>query len=323
MSSAAPESAAPTGLTRRIRWRPGDLLFQGVALAAAVATAVLLGLIAWKVVRQAQPAIEKFGLSFVWETTWDPIRGVFGAGAFVVGTIESAFIALLLATPLSIAIALFLTELAPRWLRTPVLTLVELLAAIPSVILGLWGILVFGPWIAHHLEPWLQKWLGFLPIFSGDPSQAGMLPAALVLTIMIIPITASICRELFSRVPSELEQGALALGATRWETIRGVTIPYAGPGIVAAVLLGLGRAFGEAIAVTQVIGNSDHLSRSVFAPADTLASKIASSYQGAGSNLEVNSILYLAAILLVISLITNVIAQLVVRRFQRSRGAIT
>jgi len=321
MSSVIP--SAPTALPRRFRWRPGDLLFQGVALAAAAIAAGLLGLITWKVVRQAQPAIEKFGVSFVWETTWDPIRSVFGAGAFIVGTLESAFIALLLATPLSIAIALFLTELAPRWLRTPVLTLVELLAAIPSVILGLWGILVFGPWIAQHLEPWLNHWLGFLPFFSGDPSQSGMLVAGLVLTIMILPITASICRELFSRVPADLEQGALALGATRWETIRGVTIPYAGPGIVAAVLLGLGRAFGEAIAVTQVIGNSDHLSRSVFAPSDTLASKIASSYQGAGSNLEVNSILYLAAILLVISLVTNVIAQLVVRRFEKSRGVIT
>src|SRR5215470_4210317 len=232
MSSVTP--SAPTALPRRrFRWRPGDLVFNVVAVVAAATAATLLGLITWKVVRQAQPAIEKFGISFLWETTWDPIRGVFGAGAFIIGTLESAAIALLLATPLSIAIALFLTELAPNWLRTPVLTLVELLAAVPSVILGLWGILVFGPWIAHHLEPFLNKWLGFLPFFSGDPSQSGMLVAGLVLTIMIIPITASICRELLSRVPSDLEQGALALGATRWETIRGVTIPYAGPGIVA------------------------------------------------------------------------------------------
>ena len=324
MATTSPTLARAAELRRRGRFHPGDTALHGITLAAALAAVALLGLIAWKVIDQARPAMSRFGLHFLVSKDWDPgVRQIFGAAAFVFGTAVTSLGALLIAGPLSIAIALFLTELAPRWLRTPVLTLVELLAAIPSVILGLWGILVFGPWIAHHLEPWLQKWLGFLPIFSGDPSQAGMLPAALVLTIMIIPITASICRELFSRVPSELEQGALALGATRWETIRGVTIPYAGPGIVAAVLLGLGRAFGEAIAVTQVIGNSDHLSRSVFAPADTLASKIASSYQGAGSNLEVNSILYLAAILLVISLITNVIAQLVVRRFQRSRGAIT
>ena len=224
---------------------------------------------------------------------------------------------------MSIAIALFLTELAPRWIRGPVGTLIELLAAIPSVILGLWGILVFGPWVAQHLEPWLNKWFGFLPMFDGQPSQAGLLPAALVLTIMIIPITSSICRELFSRVPRDLSDGALALGATRWETIRGVTIPYAGPGIVAAVLLGLGRAFGEAIAVTQVIGAGSGIPQSWFEPADTLASRIASQYQGAVSGLQIDSILYLAAILLVISLITNVAAQAVVRRFERSRGAIS
>ena len=177
--------------------------------------------------------------------------------------------------------------------------------------------------MAQHLEPWLNKWFGFLPMFDGQPSQAGLLPAALVLTIMIIPITSSICRELFSRVPRDLSDGALALGATRWETIRGVTIPYAGPGIVAAVLLGLGRAFGEAIAVTQVIGAGSGIPQSWFEPADTLASRIASQYQGAVSGLQIDSILYLAAILLVISLITNVAAQAVVRRFERSRGAIS
>ena len=159
----------------------------------------------------------------------------------------------MLATPLSIAIALFLTELAPRRVAGPIATMVELLAAIPSVVLGLWGILVFGPWVAQHLEPFLQDTLhlGFLPIFSGDFNQAGILPASLVLTIMIVPITSAICRELFSRTPTDLMDGAMALGSTRWEAIRGVMFAYAAPGIVAAVLLGLGRAFGEAIAVTQ------------------------------------------------------------------------
>ena len=197
--------------------------------------------------------------------------------------------------------------------------MVELLAAIPSVVLGLWGILVFGPWVAAHLEPWLNSWFGFLPIFSGDPSQSGVLPAALVLTIMIIPITSAICRELFSRVPRDLTSGSLALGSTRWEAIRKVAIPYAAPGISAAVLLGLGRAFGEAIAVTQVIGGGNQINRSLFPPGDTLASRIASTYRGASSNLEVQSLLYLGAILLVISLITNVSAQLIVNKFQKAR----
>jgi phosphate transport system permease protein len=314
---------APSGLEGgRLPWRVGDLVFYALTAGASLAT---LGLVVWlsyKVVAQAWGAIEKFGPSFVWTVAWDPVKQNFGALDFIYGTAVTAFIALLIATPVSIAIALFLTELAPRWIRGPIGTLVELLAAIPSVILGLWGILVFGPWIAQHLEPFLERGLGFIPIFSGSPSQAGLLPAALVLTLMIVPITSSLCRELFSRVPRDLSDGALALGATRWETIRGVSIPYAGPGIVAAVLLGLGRAFGEAIAVTQVIGAGSGFPTSLYEPADTLASRIASEYQGAVTGLQIDSILYLAAILLVISLITNVAAQTVVRRFERSRGKI-
>lgn len=300
----------------------GDILFYALTAAASLAT---LGLVVWlsyTVIAQAWGAIEKFGLSFIWTVAWDPVTQDFGALDFIYGTAVTAFIALLIATPVSIAIALFLTELAPRWIGGPVGTLVELLAAIPSVILGLWGILVFGPWVAENLEPFLDRWLGFIPIFSGSPSQAGLLPAALVLTLMIVPITSSICRELFSRVPRDLSEGALALGATRWETIRGVAIPYAGPGIVAAVLLGLGRAFGEAIAVTQVIGAGSGFPTSLYEPADTLASRIAAQYQGAVSGLQIDSILYLAAILLVISLVTNVAAQTVVRRFERTRGKI-
>src|SRR6186997_1880746 len=234
-----------------------------------------------------------------------------------------AWKALVLATPLSIAIALFLTEISPRRLAGPIATMVELLAAIPSVVLGLWGILVFGPWVRDHLEPWIQATpLGALPVFSGDPSQAGILPAALVLTIMIIPITSAICRELFIRVPQDLTDGALALGSTRWEAIRGVMFAYAAPGIVAAVLLGLGRAFGEAIAVNQTIGNRNAIPTSWFEPGDSLGSKVASEYQGATSLQQASSILYLAAILMVISLATNVVAQFIVVRFERARRAV-
>ena len=178
----------------------------------------------------ALPAIETFGLEFIWTEVWDPVADNYGALTFIYGTAVTSFIALLLATPLSIAIALFLTEIAPRRLAAPIATMVELLAAIPSVVLGLWGILVFGPWVARNLEPWLESWLGWLPIFSGDPSPAGILPAALVLTIMIVPITSAICRELFARTPRELTDGAMALGSTRWEAIRGVMFAYAAPG---------------------------------------------------------------------------------------------
>jgi phosphate transport system permease protein len=316
------DAAAPETDLRRRGIRLGDILFRGVAVAASAAAAALLGLIAWKVFDLAWPAIQDFGLSFVWTNAWDPVKQQFGALIFIYGTVVTSLIALLLATPLSIAIALFLTEIAPRRLAAPIATMVELLAAIPSVVLGLWGILVFGPWVADHLEPWLQDVLGFLPIFSGEPSQAGILPAALVLTIMIIPITSAICRELFLRVPRELTDGALALGSTRWESIRRVMLTYAAPGIAAAVLLGLGRAFGEAIAVNQTIGNHNVIPTSWFEPGDSLGSKIAAEYVGATSIEQASSILYLAAILMVISLVTNVAAQFVVVRFERARRAV-
>lgn len=321
MTSISETPAAPSPSLERRGIRLGDVLFQGISVAAALAATVLLGLITYKVIAQAWPAMQDFGVGFIWTESWNPVKESFGALTFIYGTVVTAVIALLLATPLSIAIALFLAEVAPRRLASPIATMVELLAAIPSVVLGLWGILVFGPWVAQHLEPWLLNSLGFLPIFSGDPSQAGILPAALVLTIMIVPITSAICRELFVRTPRDLMDGAMALGSTRWEAIRRVMFAYAAPGISAAVLLGLGRAFGEAIAVTQVIGGSDRISASLYAPGDTLASRIASQYQGATSDLQVGSILYLAAILMVISLATNLAAQLVVRRFEKARRA--
>jgi phosphate transport system permease protein len=320
LSTTTPEQELPaSGIPARRQLRLGDLALQGIALLAAVGSAVLLALLTYKVIAQAWPAIRYFGVSFIWTNAWNPNSAVFGAASFIFGTIVTSFIALLLATPLSIAIALFLTEIAPKRLSAPIATVVELLAAIPSVVLGLWGILVFGPWLNGHLEPWLQGAFGFLPIFSGPTQQVGILPASLILTIMIVPIISSLCRELFSRVPNELPAGSLALGSTRWEAIRRVVIPFAAPGIVAAMLLGLGRAFGEAIAVTQVIGGRTTISRSLFASGDTLGSKIAASYQGASTGLETQSLLYLAAILMVISLVTNVLAQVVVNRFEKAR----
>ena len=325
MTSTTYENAtAPEGDLRRRGFRVGDLLFKGIAVLAALAATVLLGWIAFKVFDLAWPAIQDFGLSFIWTDAWDPVTRDFGALIFIYGTVVTSIVALLLATPLSIAIALFLTEIAPRRMAAPIATMVELLAAIPSVVLGLWGILVFGPWVSGHLDPWIQSTpLGLLPMFSGTPSPAGSIfTASLVLTIMIIPITSAICRELFIRVPRELTDGALALGSTRWEAIRGVMFAYAAPGIVAAVLLGLGRAFGEAIAVNQTIGNHNAIPSSWFEPGDSLGSKIASEYVGATSIEQASSILYLAAILMVISLATNLVAQLVVVRFERARRAV-
>jgi phosphate transport system permease protein len=300
---------------RRMRDWLGDRILLIVTLGASVAAIVVIGLIAWKIIQGARLSFSTFGISFIWETTWDTNKNVFGALPGLYGTAVTSLMALVIATPLALAIALFLSELAPSGLRVLVGSLVEMLAAIPSVVLGLWGILVLGPLLADHVEPWLNRWFGFLRIFSGTPSASGIFIAGVILAIMVVPIVASICRELFLSVPHELEEGALALGATRWEMVRGVILSSSRPGIAAAVILGLGRALGEAIAVTQVIGAGWSIQWSLFPTGDTLASRIAGQYQGAASKLQVSSLFYLAAILLVIGLVANLFAQVIVRRY--------
>jgi len=307
--------------TRRFGDRIGDVVLHAVTAAAAALAVVIVLSIAWKVVEGARPALEKFGVGFLVHQGWNPVTNDYAALDFIVGTALTSFGAVLLAAPISIGIGLYLSELAPRGIRGVIGSLVEMLAAIPSVVLGLWGILVLGPFVAQHLGPFLADHFGWIPIFAGDPTQngSGQLTAILVLTIMIVPITSSICRELFLSVPDDLEEGAIALGATRWEMVRDVVLQYTKGGVVAAIVLGLGRAIGEAIAVTQVIGGQTGIHTSVFATGDTLASRIAAQYQGAASDLQVAAIVYLAAILLVISLVTNFGAQLVVKRFEFQR----
>ncbi|HEY2938778.1 MAG TPA: phosphate ABC transporter permease subunit PstC [Gaiellaceae bacterium] len=307
---------------RRVRDWLGDRILLLLTFGASAAAVAVMVAIVYKLVDASHLAISKFGISFLWGTVWDanPAKNVFGAGTLIYGTVVTSLIALVVAVPLAIAIALFLSELAPRGVRGIVGSLVETLAAVPSVVLGLWGILVMGPFVADHLEPWLHRWFGFIPIFSGSPSSSGVLVAGLVLAIMVVPIVASICRELFVSVPDELEEGALALGATRWEMVRGVILHSSRPGIAAAVILGLGRAIGEAIAVTQVIGAATDIHVSLFAPGDTLASRIAGQYQGAVSNVQISALFYLGLILLVIGLLTNLLAQVIVRRFDVQRA---
>jgi len=308
---------------RRMRDWLGDRLLLIVTLGASVAALGLIGVIAWKIIRGAHLAFSTFGLSFIWGTAWNTNKNVFGALPGLYGTAVTSLMALLIATPLALAIALFLSELAPRGLRILVGSLVEMLAAIPSVVLGLWGILVLGPFLGQHVEPWLHRWFGWIPLFDGTPQSSGVFIAGVILAIMVIPIVASISRELFLSVPNELEEGALALGATRWEMVRGVILSSSRPGIAAAVILGLGRALGEAIAVTQVIGAGWTIQWSLFSTGDTLASRIAGQYQGAASKLQISSLFYLAVLLLVIGLVTNLFAQLIVRRFafQRAGGS--
>ncbi len=322
MSAADPTATSNTGgLKRGLRWRPGDTLFRSVTGLAALASGVLILGIAYTVFRDAWPAFHTFGFGFIGHAVWDPVRNVFGARDFLVGTLISSFFAIVLGAPIAIAIALYLTEIAPRYLRGPIAMLVELIASIPSVVLGLWGLLVLGPILDKHIEPWLHDHLGFIPLFGGSPSQVGMLNAIVILTIMVVPIITSITRDLLVRIPGELRDGALALGLTDWETIRGVVIPYAGPGIAAATILGLGRALGEAIAVAQVIGSSTGIHVSLFHAADTLAGRIANEYFGAASKLQLDSLIGLGAILLVITLLANLGAQVIVLRAER-RGVL-
>jgi phosphate transport system permease protein len=307
--------------TRRLRDWFGDRLLLLLTLLASLAAVAIMVAIAWRVLRGAHLSFSTFGLGFLTGTTWDVNHNIFGAGTLLFGTAITSAIALAVGGPLAIAIALFLSELAPRGVRGVIGTLVEMLAAIPSVVLGLWGILVMGPFVAHHVEPWLSRWLGFIPIFSGGASTGSdVFMAGLILAIMIVPIVASICRELFLSIPQELEEGALALGATRWEMVRGVVLSGSRPGIAAALILGLGRALGEAIAVTQVIGAGSAIHSSFFVTGDTLASRIAAQFQGYVSKLQVSSLFYLAAILLVIGLVTNLLALIIVRRFEAHRA---
>jgi phosphate transport system permease protein len=300
--------------------RLGDGLLRGVCMLAALLAVLAIVAISYQVIHDASPSVSRFGLGFLGHTTWQPNFGVFGAGTFIYGTAVTSVIAMLLSVPLGISIALYLAMMAPRRVRSVVGPLVEMLAAIPSVILGFWGILVLGPFLQAHLEPFLHSTLGFLPIFGPTPTTgSGLFVAGLILTIMVVPIIASISRDLFLSVPRELQDGATALGATPWEVLRGVVLPSSASGIAAAAFLGLGRALGEAIAVTQVIGAGNFIHASLFQTGDTLASRIADQFQGAANKLTIASLFYLGLILLVIGLLANLAAQLITRRFDVSR----
>jgi phosphate transport system permease protein len=303
--------------SRRSGDRIGDGILVGLCALASILAVVILILIAYQVIHGASPAVSKFGIGFVTDTNWKPNQDVFGAGTVIFGTLVSSMMALCIATPLGIAIGLYLALLTSSTVRGIVGPLVEMLAAIPSVILGFWGILVLAPFIRGHVEPWLHSHLGFIPLFG--PAQTtgnSMFTAGLILTIMILPIIASISRDLFLTVPSEVQDGATALGATRWEVIRGVVLPSAGSGVAAAAFLALGRALGEAIAVSQVIGAGSQIKASLFETGDTMAARIALQFQGAFSQLHFGALFYLAMILLVIGVITNLFAQWIGRRFK-------
>jgi phosphate transport system permease protein len=311
---------APSRGVRQID-RIGDVFLYGLCALAALLGVVVMVAIAYQVIDGSSLALSHFGLAFLGHTGWAANFNVFGAAAMLYGTVVSSFMALALATPLGIAIGLYLSMIAPRGVRVVVGPLVEMLAAIPSVILGFWGIIVLAPFTHEHLEPWLHDAFGFIPLF-GAPQTTGasVFTAGLILTIMVVPIIAALSRDLFLTVPRELQDGAAALGATRWETMRGVVLPSTIPGVAAAAFLGLGRALGEAIAVTQVIGAGGAIHASLFATGDTLASRVAEQFAGAISKLHTSSLFYLALILLAIGLCTNLLAQWIGHRFSTEYG---
>jgi phosphate transport system permease protein len=317
-AASVPAGSLPR--TRHLGDRVGDGVLYGLTALAAILGVLIVFAIVWRVADGAWPAIKLFKAGFLWDNEWNVNLNKFGARDLIIGTVVTSFGAMVLAAPISIAIGLFLSELAPPAVRAPVGTLIDMLAAVPSVVIGLWGIYVLAPFDADHVAPLIHTGLGWIPMFGGDPhTESTVFTAIVVLTIMTIPITSSICRELFIGVPSELEQGSIALGATRWEMVKSIVVPSVRGGVVAAIMLGLGRALGEAIAVTQVIGNFIPLQHTLFAPGDTAASRLANQYQGAITNTQIAALIYLALVLLVITFLTNYAAQRVVKRFEFQR----
>jgi phosphate transport system permease protein len=294
--------------------RVGDRIFAALTWIFAALMAVILVALLIVLYIDAAPAINRFGLSFLTSSSWDPVRDLFGALPAIYGTILSSLIALIIAIPVSLGSAIFLAELAPDWIRRSGSFLIEMLAAIPSVIIGLWGLFVMVPVIRDPVEKWLGTHLGFLPLFQGPPFGVGFLSAGIILAIMIIPIITAISREAMRAVPVTQREAMLALGATRWESIQRSVLPYCRSGLIGAIILGLGRALGETMAVTMVIGNAYKLTDSLFSPGVTIASKIASEFNEASGDIYIGSLVELAIVLFAITLVVNIIARLLVWR---------
>jgi phosphate transport system permease protein len=305
-----------------------DILFGWTARLAALVTLALLAGILLSLVVGAWPAIEKFGLAFFTGTVWDPVAGSFAGGAMIHGTIATSLIALLIAVPVSFGIAVFLTELSPAWLKRPLGTAIELLAAVPSIVYGMWGLLVFGPILATYVQQPLQSLLGGVPylgaLVSGPPVGIGILSAGIILAIMIIPFIASVMRDVFSVTPAMLKESAYGLGSTTWEVVWKVVLPYTKTGVVGGIMLGLGRALGETMAVTFVIGNMNQLnSLSVFEAANSITSALANEFAEAGAGLHQASLIYLGLVLFFITFVVLAFSKVLLNKLKKNEGART
>lgn len=307
-----------TGLGRHSR---GDVLFRAVLTLAALAIPVLLGFLVWELWIGSALARQRFGVGFITSSAWDPVAGLFGAKPLIYGTLLSSLLALLIAVPLSLGVAIYLTEFAPRAVRQPIASVIGLLAAIPSVVYGLWGIFVLVPLLRSSVFPALKGAFGFLPFFDGPIYGPSMLSAAIILAIMVMPYIMSVSREVLEAVPDGQREAALGLGATRWEAVRTAVLPYARSGIFGAIVLGLGRALGETMAVTMLIGNRHEISASLFAPGYTMAAAIANEFAEAVENLHLSALTYVALVLFVVTVLVNAGARLLIWRVARGSSA--
>jgi phosphate transport system permease protein len=298
----------------------GDFIFRGMTALFAAAIFVILLLMLFEMSSESLPSVRKFGWNFIADRQWDAVEGNFGALPYIYGSVVSSILALVLATPLSIGTAIFITEITPKRIGSVIASLVELLAAIPSVIYGLWGVLVMAPWLQRTVEPFLLKYLGFLPFFQGAPYGVSMLAAVFILMIMVVPIITSISKEMLLAVPQSQREAAIALGATRWEMIRMAVLPYGRSGILGSVILGLGRAIGETMAVTMVIGNTPRISLSLLSPAYTMPSVIANEFAETTTKLHEAALMEIGLILLVVTLVINILARLLVWSVTRGQG---
>jgi phosphate transport system permease protein len=289
-----------------------DNTFRTIVVLCALAVLTIVGLIVLELYSQSHLSISKFGWKFLTRQIWDPVAEDFGALPAIYGTLVSSLVALIIAVPLSVGTALFLTEICPRRVRGVLSLLVELLAAIPSVIYGLWGVFVMAPFLRHYVQPFLAKYFGWTGLFTGPKYGIGMLAAGIILAIMILPIISSITREVVTAVPRQQREAALALGATKWEMLRVAVLRNARGGILGAIILGLGRALGETMAVTMVIGNRPEIAKSLFAPGYTLASVVANEFAEAVGNIYLSALMEMALILFALTLVVNALASLLV-----------
>jgi phosphate transport system permease protein len=312
--------------SKKYSWVSLDRVFAWMAQGAAIVTLALLAGIMLSLFISAWPAIEKYGLSFLTRSVWDPVQNEYGGLVMIYGTLATSFIALLIAIPVSFGIALFLTELSPAWLRRPLGTAIELLAAVPSIVYGMWGLLVFGPILATYVQQPLQAAFSNVPylgaLVSGPPVGIGILSAGIILAIMIIPFIAAVMRDVFEVTPALLKESAYGLGATTWEVMWKVVLPYTKAGVVGGIMLGLGRAIGETMAVTFVIGNMNQLdSLSVFQAANSITSALANEFAEAGEGLHQASLIYLGLVLFFITFVILSLSKLLLSQLKKSEGS--